>query len=278
VQQIPVYSVIIPTYGEGGYMLLCNLLPVLRYSCRLTHEIVVVDDGSDEKVAEKLDGLCSINGATLIHSEKNGGFSVACNAGMSVSNGHVVILMNNDVIPIGDAIDSLADFIMFLGHGIAGCKLLYPDNRIQHAGVHYVDPDTIPVKQGDKPPERGWFDHIGRFGDRWHPDVCRITTRLVTGALLAIHGNMISSVGMLDTRFGMACEDVDFCLRVFEAGSLAIYNGRIEAYHLEGATRGNTPESKLQHPEWTNAEDEGMKKLFDKWAGLDFRQFSIARG
>ncbi len=264
--QLPLYSVVIPTYGEKGAKLVENLLQTLSYSCRLPHEIIVVDDGSSEEVASRLDGLCRTHGAIHLHNAENKGFGAACDAGISVANGHIVILHNNDVIPINDALDHLADFTMFTGIGIVGCKLLYPDNRIQHAGVYY---------QPDARGGPGWFDHILRFQDRYLPDACRITNRLVTGALMAINGNLINGIGMLDTRLGMACEDIDLCLRAFEIGSAVAYNGRIEAYHLEGATRGNTPELKALHPEWTQAEERSFSQFFDKWQGLNFKQFSL---
>lgn len=270
---LPVYSIVIPTYGQVGLELLRYLFPTLNYTCRLEHEVIIVDDGSPELVAQALEPMCQSNGAMMLHSKENAGFSMACNAGISAASGHVIILMNNDVIPIGDALDHMADFVKFSGVGVVGCKLLYPDNRIQHAGIYYVDPSAV---QGvNPPPPHGWFDHVGRFMDRHSVEACRITPRLVTGALMAISGNLLNSIGLLDTRFGMACEDVDLCLRTFEVGSVVVYNGRIEAYHLEGTTRGNTLQAKAQHPEWTAAEERGMTALFEKWEGLDFKQFSI---
>jgi hypothetical protein len=54
-----------------------------------------------------------------------------------------------------------------------------------------------------------------------------------------------------------------------------MYNGHIEAYHLEGQTRGRTPEEKAKHPEWTESERLGLDAFFDKWVGVNWRLFSM---
>jgi len=270
---LPAYSVIIPTFGQVGLSLLKNLLPVLAYSCRLAHEVIVVDDGSTEEVAGELEKVCKLNGAAMMHNAENCGFAAACNAGLGHSNGHVAILCNNDIIPVGNAFDQLAEYTFYHSLGTVGCKLLYPDNRIQHAGVYWVNPSTVKVPEGEPKPTMGWFDHYYRFQDRHFIGASRIKSILCTGALLAINSILINAIGMLDERFGMAVEDIDYQMRVIEAGSIPAYNGYIEAYHLEGATRGNTVEGKAQHPEWTQKEQEGFVKFYDKWYGIDFTQF-----
>jgi GT2 family glycosyltransferase len=264
---LPAYSVIIPTYGQVGLDLLKELLPVMSYSCRLSHEVTVVDDGSPEEICVELEHICKTNGAAMMHNTENCGFAAACNAGINHSNGHIVILCNNDVIPINNTFDQLAEYTFFHGLGTCGIKLVYPDNRVQHAGVYYV-----------LPPEGqtyGWFDHYYRFSDRHFIGTERIRTTLCTGALLAINGGVINAIGGLDERFGMAVEDIDYQMRVIECGMTVAYNGYIEAYHLEGKTRGNTVEGKAAHPEWTKKEEEGFKTFYSKWYGIDFTQFAM---
>ena len=259
---IPAYSVVIPTVGQKGLQLLSNMLPVLSYCCHLPHETFVVDDGSPEEVQAELAKVCQMNGAIFLPKVKNEGFARTCNQGIIRSNGECVILLNNDIIPMRDSLDALAESCMAMGAGILGCKLLYPDNLIQHAGVRYV---TDP-KGG-----HGWFDHWNRFNDRWDFNACRIANRLVTGAAMCINFNLINGVGLLDERFGMAAEDIDLCCRAMEVGMPVFYNGYIEMYHLEGMTRGKTLEEKAAHPEWTKIEEEGLNRFFDKWQGLDFK-------
>jgi GT2 family glycosyltransferase len=228
----------------------------------MPHETFVVDDGSEPEVQDELGKLCQQNGAIFVPKEKNEGFAKTCNQGIIRSNGETVILLNNDVIPIRDSLDCLAESCMAMGAGILGCKLLYGDGRIQHAGVYYT-PSPDPTKHG-------WFDHINRFNERWDFNACRIANRLVTGAAMCINSALINGVGLLDERFGMAAEDIDMGLRCLEIGMPVYYNGYIEMFHLEGQTRGNTAEEKSKHPEWLEAEEKGLDAFFSKWEGIDF--------
>jgi GT2 family glycosyltransferase len=266
------YSVIVPTYGEKGVLLLKKLLPLLAYSCRLPHEVIVVDDGSSDEVVSELDKICLMNNALMLHGATNEGFAKACNAGILQANGNSIILCNNDILPIGDVFDNLSDIIKLYGVGLAGCKLLYPNDTVQHAGVRWVNPSKV----GSEGP--GWFDHLRRFQPRGDLIACRTEFRLCSGALLAINGESVKAIGLLDERFGMACEDIDYNLRVIEVGFNVLYCGCLEAYHLEGATRGNTQESKATHPEWTQREKKGLDELFEKWAGINFSMFEAPNG
>ena len=252
----------IPTYGEVGFGLVSDLLPLLDYTCTLPHEVIVVDDGSDE--CDELEKTCLTNGASFVHLDQNSGFAKAVNAGISKSVGDIVMITNNDIIPIRRTFDSLYHFHLYSNAGIVGCKLLYPDNRIQHAGVTYVEP---PKDGGLK---NGWFDHYRRFWARYGSDVDAIAFRPCTGALLSISSPLIDAIGMLDERFSLAAEDVDYNLRAMEAGFPVLYNGQIEAYHMEGVTRGNTIEGKAEHPEWTEKEAKSLEALFDKWHGFNW--------
>ena len=198
------YSVVIPTYGEKGVELTRECLESLK----VLHgplEIIVVDDGSDETVVEALTEVCDLAGVALFHNETNQGFARTCNVGISESNGHVVILLNNDVRMLGPTLDFLADAVMMSNAGIMGIRLLYPNMTIQHAGQFFV-------------PDGAYFDHYCRHEPRYAPNAIVFRPRLVTGACYAIHRRVIDAIGLLDERFEMAVEDVDYSLSALEAG------------------------------------------------------------
>lgn len=261
--RLPLWSAIIPTYGKKGLDLTWNCLRSLHHTTE-RHEIIVVDDGSSHGVQQKLEAVCESEGAKLICRPDNGGFAKACNEGIKLSNGSVVVLVNNDTLQIGKTLDNLANFTLFTGAATCGIKLLYEDNSVQHAGVHYVPSEP-----------HGYWDHVARFQDRWAAQACRIRRSLSTGAFLAINRFALESVGFLDERYGMAVEDIDFQMRCFETGMNIFYCGIIEAYHLEGATRGRTPMEKAKHRAWTEAEERGMAMFFDRWEGVNWSQFQI---
>lgn len=263
--RFPLWSAVIPTYGQVGVDLTRNCVTSLQHTTE-PHEIIVVDDGSGAEVQEQLSRICENFGARLITLDENGGFAKACNAGLKASNGYVPILVNNDVLQIGKTLDDLANFTRFTNGAIVGCKLLYEDNTVQHGGVTYVRAEP-----------HGYWDHIGRFAVRWTNYVCRIRRSLCTGALLAINRHVLEGVGFLDERYGMAVEDIDLQMRCMETGYPIFYCGVIEAYHLEGRTRGNTPQEKAKHKAWNEAEERGMELFFERWNGVDFSEFEIGR-
>lgn len=256
------YSVIIPTYGAAGAELTRDCLTSLQSSCVFPHEIIVVDDGSPDEVVAALDEVCELHGATLLHSNENLGFAAACNSGIERMSSDVAILFNNDARPIGPSCDYLAEAIVAVGAGVMGCKLLYPNYTIQHAGIFYTG---------------GFFDHIARHNTRYDPRAIVMRPRLVTGAVMAIQASVFQSIGLFDERFKCALEDVDFCLRAIEGRMPVLYNGMIEAFHFEGATRGATPREKAAHQAWTLREELGMQAFMDKWQGFDLTQFSYKR-
>ncbi len=111
--------------------------------------------------------------------------------------------------------------------GIVGAQLLYPDGRIQFGGT---------VRNRDAPE---WFDHRYRFKpEGWGP-ACQAGPALaVTGACMYVRREVIERVGLLDERYPMAYEDVDWCLRAWQAGYRVLYFPAARLVHHESVTRG----------------------------------------
>ena len=99
---------------------------------------------------------------------------------------------------------------------------------------------------GSNPPARcatcgapEWFDHRYRFKPaNWGPADIPTPVLAVTGACMYIKREVLDQVGLLDESYPMAYEDVDFCLRAWQAGFSTLYWPGAELYHLESVTRG----------------------------------------
>jgi GT2 family glycosyltransferase len=89
----------------------------------------------------------------------------------------------------------------------------------------------------------------------------------VTGALQLIRHTTLTTVGVYDEGFRMGLEDVDYCLRVFEAGLECIYEPSVRAYHLEKYFR-STPSETVKT--WTVDSTERMKAL---WGDKDLSRW-----
>jgi glycosyltransferase involved in cell wall biosynthesis len=139
-----------------------------------------------------------------------------------------VVLLNSDV----EALPSWLQCLQYAAYrypdnGIVGAQLQYPDGRIQFGGT---------VRNRDQPQ---WFDHRYRFKPAgWGPAEQSSPTLAVTGACMYVRREVIDRVGLLDEAYPMAYEDVDWCLRAWQAGFWVLYFPAAQLVHHESVTRG----------------------------------------
>jgi len=189
--------------------------------------VIVADDGSG---AEHLAALRRLDGIdALATSERNQGFAANANRGIRASSpDRDVVVLNSDVEPLPGWLACL-QYAAYRDSdvGIVGAQLLYPDGRIQFGGT---------IRNRDAPE---WFDHRYRFkpGD-WGPAAQTSPALAVTGACMYIRRAVIERVGLLDERYPMAYEDVDYCLRAWESGFRVRYFPIARLVHHESVTRG----------------------------------------
>ena len=221
-------TAVIPTYGDPT--LAAQAVASLRKTTRRNLlSIVVVDDGSAPEHTER---VRAIEGAEIVVLPENRGFAAAANAGIAKAPAdHDVIVINSDVV----ARPAWLERLQYLAYrddriGIAGPKLLYPDHRIQSAGSY----------RNLGAPE--WFDHRYRFKDETHPEAnIPLTVLGTTGACMYLKREMLDEIGAFDEAYGMAYEDMDLCLRAWEAGWRITYAPRSSLLHLESQTRPTEP-------------------------------------
>ena len=218
-------TIVIPSFRDAP--LVAQLVAAIRRTTPADRvRVVVADDASGP---DHLAALAAIEGIEVIAGETNAGFAANANRGLRAADPeHDVVLLNSDVTPLRDwlaclqhatAVDSRA--------GIAGAKLLYPDNRIQYAGT---------IRNAAAPE---WFDHRyrGKPAD-WGPADVAGPTLAATGACMYIRRDALDTIGPFDEAYGMGYEDVDYCLRAWRAGYEVTYVPSARLYHHESATRG----------------------------------------
>lgn len=245
------FSFIIPTVRQTTMIRDC-VASIRRFEHdREQYEIIVVDDGSDRNVQAWLKDYCGREGVTFIPKAENKGFAHTVNTGVAQAKGDFLILLNNDVNLIKPILAHLeAAFARDPLVGVVGAKLLYPDMKVQHAGV---------VRMGKSPT----FIHQNKFAQRNAAVVCQSKYFVsVTGALFTIRRSVLEAVGALNEDYFLACEDTEYCLRVWQNGWRVYYCADVEAVHQEGGTRGNTDQTKLKKgPEWFLKERETFAKF-----------------
>ena len=120
------------------------------------------------------------------------------------------------------------------GIGVVGTKLLYPDGKIQHAGVVFSNiPSHIFSQQYD---DLATAPTGAIFGT---PSIYRNVTA-VTGACQLLRRSLFDEIGGYDTRSLIASSDIILCLRATQLGYRNLYTPYAALIHHEGSTRGRS--------------------------------------
>ena len=195
-------------------------------------EFIVVENNSDEeetfeyyeKIQEEMPNV------KVVYYKGGFNYSRINNFGAQFASGRYILLLNNDVELINP--DSLREMVGYCQRddvGIVGCRLMYEDDTLQHAGV------IIGIQ--------GIADHAfkGKALDEpiyFSRAMIAQDYSAVTAAVLLTKREVFDSVGGLDETFEVAFNDIDFCLRVGETGKLVVYNPYASFHHYESKSRG----------------------------------------
>ncbi|HNF71209.1 MAG TPA: glycosyltransferase family 2 protein [Chitinophagaceae bacterium] len=166
-------------------------------------------------------------------------FSKLMNTGVSITRGDYVLLLNNDVeVTEPDWLKTMVSFAQQKHIGAVGARLLYPDDTIQHAGV-IVGLGGIAghAFTGQYKEDPGYFNLIQTVNN----------FSAVTAACLMVRRDVFNEVGGMDITFEVEYNDVDFCLKLQQAGYYNVYVPQVELYHYESATRGHPHQSKASY-------------------------------
>ncbi len=234
----PLVSIIVPFKDQPKLLEAC-VQSILNRSTYSNFEIIGISNNSERPETFALMRQLAAEDRRIRFLEYNVpfNFSKINNYGVSQAKGEYVVLLNNDVEIISwDWIESMLEHSMRVEVGVVGGKLYYPDHSIQHAGIivgiggyaghahkHFLGNRT------------GYFNRLHLIQD----------VSAVTGAWMMVKKSLYEELGGLDEKhLGVACNDVDFCLRARELGYYNIFTPYAEAYHHESKSRGyeDTPE------------------------------------
>lgn len=233
-------SVVIPIYQQVDLTRACLL--ALERAGLDGVEIVLVDNASTEEgMAEVLAGAESC--AHVIRNAVNVGFAAACNLGARAASASVVIFLNTDTEVHEGWLDPLMAAVEDPGVGVAGSRLLYPDGRIQHAGMALM-PGCEPT-------------HLHRHAPGDLPAALRTRDlTLLTAACVAVRRDLFVEAGGFDEGYRNGYEDTDLCLRLARDGYVARYCGDSVVTHHEGKSPGRA-----------DAEEHNALRFRARWFG-----------
>jgi len=226
---LPPVSVIVPTRNRVDLLRTClEGVEAVEYP---DIEVIVVDNDSDDP--DTLAYLAALDPARYRVLRHSGTFNYSAinNRAAQEARGRLLCLLNND-IETTDRIwlTIMATQALRPDVGAVGARLLYPDGRIQHAGVVIgVGNAAGHAHRFLRPDEEGYF----------HRHSLPQFTMAVTAACLIVERDKFMAVGGLNEKdFAVAFNDVDFCLRLNKRGWQSLYEPRATLIHHESVSRG----------------------------------------
>ncbi|MEP6486394.1 glycosyltransferase [Microcoleus vaginatus GB2-A3] len=228
----PSVTLIIPTKNQ--LKLLKSCLDSLETTTYKNYQVAVIDNESDDP--KTLEYLKQLNCRVLHIKNPGGKFSFAAinNRAAEQVDSEYVLFLNNDTEVINPRwLSQMVGYAQIPGVGAVGARLLYPDGRIQHAGVihglhHGLAGHAFKLMNSDN---RGYLSQA-------------MVTRnysAVTAACTITPRQLFLELGGFDEEnFAVAYNDADYGYRLLERGYRCVYCPEAELLHKEGTSRGFT--------------------------------------
>jgi O-antigen biosynthesis protein len=221
-------SIIIPTRAAKGYIATC--LETLRSKTAYRNfEIICIDNIPSNLT--KFKRLIRKGADKVVAIPEAFNWSRFNNQAVRQSTGQYLLFLNDDIeIQREDWLDALLEHAQRPEVGVVGPQLLYPDRKVQHAGIFLTT-----LGAGRHSFRYLSEDDPGYFG-------LALTQRnvsAVTGACMLMRRDVFNRLGRFDEAHAVINNDVDFCLRSWQAGLSVVYTPHAQLIHHELASRAN---------------------------------------
>lgn len=219
----PIVSIVIPVHNKFHVTYHC-LASLLLAATDISFEVIIVDDGSNDRESEL---LSLIDGVRHVRNSDSLGFVQACNLGAGSAQGEYIVMLNNDTEVTARWLEELLwPFEHFANVGMVGAKLLYPDGTLQEAGG-IVWSTGNPMNYG-----RNGNPHDPRYNYTRQTDY-------LSGACLMLPKKLwLELDGFSETYIPAYFEDTDLAFKVRDSGYKTVYAPKAVVVHLEGASNG----------------------------------------
>ncbi len=261
-EQRPLVSIIIPTRDQLSMLQRCveSLIEKTRYPA---YEVLIVDNDSraDDAVRylEAIESREAELGGRLrvIRAPGEFNFSAMNNTAARAARGEYLLLLNNDTAALHeDWLDEMMGHAVRPDVGAVGAKLLFPDGKIQHAGVilGIRGPAEHPFI-GRPPEDRGYFGRAQLVQD----------LSAVTGACLLVRKSVYEQLGGLDEQaFKVSYNDIDLCLKIRAAGLRVVFTPFALLMHEGSASQKGQVEARPDEAKHKRFAGERLA-MYDKW-------------
>lgn len=213
-----VVDIVMPVHGALQYVRRA-VDSLFRWTSRDDFRFIIVDDQSNGGTREYLNYLGRQGWADVYHTPERYWFTGTCNLGLKQSSAPYAILLNSDVEVGTGWLLGLVSCSLKNDAGIVGCKLVFPNGKIWHAGAY------------------GQGGHVGIFEYNHHWFEER-SVEWVTGAILMIRRDVLDKIGLLDEKDAHVASDMNYCLKAAEAGFSIWYSPVALTHHVGKSAPG----------------------------------------
>jgi GT2 family glycosyltransferase/glycosyltransferase involved in cell wall biosynthesis len=223
-------TILVPT--RNNWRVLDRLLKSLKATRYRNYSVLIIDNESDDP--ETVDYLNNCGFKVLVVPSPNGRFNFAHlnNVAARAAEGEFLLFLNDDTEVIDPSwLSQMVGWAQLDGVGAVGARLLFKDGRIQHAGIV----PSLPWRVG----RTAFRGMPGRdYGYLMFAKVTRNCGAVTAACMLTRRTLFLEAGGFDEEQFGVAYNDVDYCLRLGALGKRVVYCAEAELYHHEGTSRG----------------------------------------
>ncbi|MDO5456201.1 MAG: glycosyltransferase [Eubacteriales bacterium] len=256
-------SIIIPSKDNPEMLARC--VHSIEQHATVPHEIIIVDNGSNEanraKVQTLVDEINEEGRCVYIYKESEFNMPAFYNLGAQYANGEMLLFIHDDIVVQKKGwLSHLSEKAKLPYVGAVGMKLLYPSsNIIQHAGINSVKDGIVYKLQYCRNDESYYFD--------FNKGVRNMLA--MSGACMMVRKELFHEVGGFDeVNFPAFGGDIDFCCRIFERGYYNVVRNNMYLFYYETYSPENSrtkEERELRRP----IEMNRLRELHKELAGHD---------
>lgn len=232
-------SIAINNYRNPDLLKLC-LESIKKNVKNLEYELIVSDCETQEETEMMMRE--EYPEVKFFPFKENVGFQVMLNKGIGESKGNFILLLNGDIIVTPESIEKLLSYIKEdPSIGIAGPKLLNFNGTLQYSCFHFYRPITVVYRRTFLNKFSFAKKHLDWFLMKEYDHNSPKEVDWLMGSAMLVSREAVDKVGLMDSRFYMYMEDVDWCRRFWENGYKVVYCplSVMNHYHGKGSDKGS---------------------------------------